>query len=252
MADLTLITPTADQPIGMALCERYMVAQTAWSRVARWVVVDDGEEKASLSLGQEHVRREREPGCSGVQSFCSNLLAAVPFVETEYVAIIEHDDCYHERHLEFLLDWLSRPEVLLAGDDEQRYYHVGLRQWRVFDNWRGASLYTTGFRQQVLPLYERAAAQCLKHNAKGVDAFLWDEMEERHKRTYRVSQAVGIKGLPGRAGIGIGHRPQESGVEWNEDPDGEVLRAWCGAYAKEYKEHYEKEEENGETYAVSS
>src|SRR3990167_6985387 len=97
MTPLTLITPTADQPIGIVLCERYMRAQT-WQDF-RWIVVDDGEVPATLTMGQEHIRRPREPDCRDVESFCRNLLTAIPLVRTPYVAIIEHDDWYHPDHL---------------------------------------------------------------------------------------------------------------------------------------------------------
>lgn len=240
--DLTLITPTADQPTGMSLCERYMAAQTAAERVVQWVVVDDGDEPARLTAGQVHVRRRREPGCTLVESFCRNLLAALPHVRTEFVAVIEHDDLYHARHLEVLLRYLERPNVMVAGDDLQRYYHVGLRLWKTFDNW-GAAMCQTGFRRGVIGEFRAAAEDSLRSGWRGVDAQFWSRVPKSQWAVYRAEQVVGIKGLPGRPGIGIGHRPTESGCAWAEDPDGVVLRGWCGEHTETYIQYGTNQEE---------
>ena len=231
--DVTLVTPTADQPTGMALCERYMAAQTAWDRVAEWIVVDDGEAPARPTMGQSHVRRRRAPGCSPAQSLGRNLLAVIPRLTTEFIIIIEHDDCYHPFHLERLLAEMEAPAVWAAGDDLQRYYHVGLRRWRTFDNW-GAALCQTGLRRAAVERLRRAAEECVRQDWRGIDARFWSSLPAEHRATYRAEQVVGIKGLPGAPGIGIGHRPEESGYEWAEDPQGEKLREWCGAAAKHY------------------
>lgn len=235
--DLTLLTPTADQPTGIALCERYMRSQTAWDRVAEWIVVDDGREPAALTLGQSHIRRTREPGCSPAQSLGRNLLQAIPRLRTEFVAVIEHDDLYHPFHLEILLGHLEHPSVFIAGDDLQRYYHVGRRQWREFDNWGGA-LCQTGFRRSAAGDLRRAAEECVRQDWRGIDAKFWSFVPKAARKTYRAEQVVGIKGLPGAPGIGIGHRPEESGYEWNGDPDGAKLREWAGEAARQYEGFY--------------
>lgn len=38
------------------------------------------------------------------------------------------------------------------------------------------------------------------------------------------ANVVGIKGLPGRPGIGVGHRPDFG----DPDPDGRILAEWLG------------------------
>jgi glycosyltransferase involved in cell wall biosynthesis len=231
MRDVTLVTPTADQPTGIALCERWMVAQTAWDRVAQWLVVDDGQQPTPLTMDQRYVRREREADCTPERSLCANLMAALPLVETEYVAIIEHDDFYFPDYLATLMAHLAQDGVLIAGDDEQRYYNVATRQWQLYDNWRGGSLYQTGLRRETLPKLREAAEVCFADNWRGVDARLWGLVPAQSSRTYRAHMAVGIKGLPGRPGIGIGHRPDET---WNDDPGLTKLYEWAGEYAETY------------------
>lgn len=45
---VTVITPTADQPTGIALLERYMARQTV--KPDAWIVADDGNTPASLTM----------------------------------------------------------------------------------------------------------------------------------------------------------------------------------------------------------
>jgi hypothetical protein len=236
MRDLTLITPTADQPTGIALLERYMQDQTAWGRVARWVVADDGTHGALLTLRQDHVRLCHPP--RAVHSLCANLAAGLALVETPYVAIIEHDDLYHPRYLEELLSHLERPGVLAAGGSLNRYYHVGLRLYRHFGN-PGAALCQTGLRREAIGYMSGAIEECRATASRGVDAAFWRRITDEARSTYETDQVVGIKGLPGRPGIGIGHRPLESGYEWQSDPDGVILRQWCGEHAAHYEGYYE-------------
>lgn len=233
MPGVTVITPTCDQPTGLRLCEGYLARQTYRGEV-QWIVVDDGVTPARLSRPCEYIWRPREPGCTGAQSLCRNLLAAVPLVRGAIVAIVEHDDYYAPTHLERLVAALVDEGRLIAGDDEQRYYHVGQRVWRVFQN-RGASLCQTAFRVALLPLFEQVIRQALRRDSYGVDGAFWEQAPAHAKAlAHATGTVVGIKGLPGRPGLGIGHRP--TGPLWRADPDGATLRAWLGDDAAAYLE----------------
>jgi hypothetical protein len=148
---------------------------------------------------------------------------------------MEHDDCYHPGYLSELLSHLERPGVLAAGGSLNRYYHVGLRLYRTFDN-PGAALCQTGMCAPAAALLAAAAVECLAADSRGVDAAFWRRIVNGSRSTYVSDQVVGIKGLPGAPGIGIGHRPAESGSPWQEDASGAVLREWCGPYAEHYEE----------------
>lgn len=227
MIDVTLITPTRDQPMGIGLCEVYMARQT-YAGTVQWIVVDDGDTPATLTRGQTHVRRAGA-SAPGPISFCQNLLAAIPLVQGAAVAIIEHDDYYAPNHLDRLVAQLSRG-ALIAGDDEQVYYHVHQRCWRRFQN-IGASLCQTGFQASLLPLFERIVQITLRRQRIGVDYAFWQAVPDAVKSLERTATVVGIKGLPGRPGLGIGHRPNG---HWTHDPDGRMLRQWIGADADRY------------------
>ncbi len=233
MSDVTLITATADQPLGISLCERWMQQQTVWGSTSiQWLVADDGEVPATLTLGQIHVRRDRVPQESGAQSLCRNLLAAIPLVESPYVVIIEHDDYYRSDHLERMLDRLSKGAGL-AGPVGLYYFNLEHRCWHHASNAGITALYQTGFRAELLPTLRNAARECHRRNDKGVDGKFWRLTADVRKKTYQDMTAVGIKGLPGRSGIGVGHAPDH---RWARDPELLKLAEWVGVdNAAEYR-----------------
>ena len=62
-----------------------------------------------------------------------------------------------------------------------------------------------------------------------IDIKLW--RGHRDAILFGGHRVVGIKGMPGRGGIGMGHKPGFSG---QRDPKGELLRQWIGADADWY------------------
>lgn len=233
-ADVTLVTVTADQPTGIALCEGFMRAQTVDVSAMRWVVVDDGLQAATLTMGQAHVRRAREPECRPAESFCRNLLAAIPHVGTPWAIFVEHDDWYSPRHLETLLELMARPGSQIAGDGRQRYYNVKERCWRPFVNF-GACFCQTALHARQLPLLERLVRQGLAANHYGIDGRLWRHVPRSRWTLRDAGTALGIKGLPGRAGLGLGHRPT---ADWYPDLELVRLREWIGDAADLYAPFY--------------
>jgi hypothetical protein len=221
---VTLITPTADQPLGMLLCERYMQRQSAtWHQ---WIVADDGCEHARLTLGQQHIRRVREH--EGGRSLAGNLLAALPHVTGDVVLVIEHDDWYAPNHVEVCIEKLAKSAA--AGSRWQRYYNVERRCWRVMRN-VGSALCNTAFSVDLVPAMERAARRAHAAGSYGVDRMFWDAIGTAGA-VHDVDTVVGIKGLPGRRGLGMGHRPDE---QWKSDPELRQLRAWIGSDLEEYR-----------------
>lgn len=221
---VTLITPTADQPLGMLLCERYMARQSAtWHQ---WIVADDGLEPARLTMGQQHVRRSREH--EGGRSLAGNLPAALDLADGDVVLVIEHDDWYAPDHIAVCLDQLRRGDVV--GSRWQRYYNVQSRSWRRMRN-VGSALCNTALRRCALPILRAAALAAFQRGTYGVDRLLWDAAGRRG-HVHDVDTVVGIKGLPGRRGLGMGHRPD---AQWTADPDLQQLRAWIGNDVESYR-----------------
>jgi len=195
-----------------------------------WIVADDGIEPAALTMGQIHVRRQREKDCQPAQSFCRNLLAAIAVATGDVVVFWEHDDWYAPRHLETVCNQLNGA-ALLAGDDQQRYYNVAHRCWRIFRN-RGASLCQTAMRSSELERFGQVVRECLAASRFYVDFKLWEGTPSSRRALARADTVLGIKGLPGRPGLGIGHRPDK---QWTKDESFAQLWAWIGNDAELYE-----------------
>lgn len=219
---VTLITPTADQPIGIALLEQYMNRQTV--PFDQWIVADDGTAPATLTMGQDHIVRPRQ--YEGARSLAGNMLEALPEVRNGIVIIVEHDDWYAPNHIEVCLQQLQHASAV--GSIWQRYYNVGNRHWRVMRN-IGSALCNTALRAPLLPNMARAAEHAFKHDKIGVDRLFWESVAGN---VHNINTVVGIKGLPGRKGLGMGHKPPDS--KWNHDPELAKLREWIGQDADLY------------------
>jgi hypothetical protein len=75
----------------------------------------------------------------------------------------------------------------------------------------------------------RAAELAFSARKIGVDRMFWDSV--RGGAIHDTNTVVGIKGLPGRKGLGLGHRPDH---RFTPDPDFAKLREWIGADAEHY------------------
>ena len=220
---ITLITPTADQPTGLALAERYVARQTL--PPDQWLVADDGTVPATLTRGQTHLKRHRAG--EGAVSLAGNLLAAIPHATGDIIVIWEHDDWYPADYLATCVAHLSRPGVWITGTRRQRYYHLPSRRWIVMRN-VGSALCNTALRAEALPILAFAARLAQLAGSYGIDRRLWTRIPDNRQHLHDEPGVVGIKGLPGRPGLGMGHRPDERHRPWRADPAGETLREWVG------------------------
>lgn len=219
---ITLITPTADQPQGMALAEYYMQRQTL--AFDQWIVADDGNVPAQLTLGQQHIVRPREH--EGGRSLAANILAALPHAVGDIIVIVEHDDYYAPNHLEVCASYLAMG-VSACGSGNLRYYNLPNRCWRVMRN-QGSALCNTALTRDALPHLEAAAQTAFAQNIIGLDGNFWRRLMNGNVPcvVHDTDTVVGIKGLPGRTGLGIGHRPNPH--QWQKDANWQRLRHWLG------------------------
>ena len=194
------ITPTGGRPEALALCHRWMERQTR--PLDEWVVVDDG-------------------GVTDENTQAANLLAAIDQVTAtaDVVLVIEDDDWYSPRYVEHMIDLAERSE--LFGDGRARYYNVATSRWAQLHNTAHASLCQTGWRASLTPLVRDVLAT----GPAWIDIELWKRAAGRGRvNEPGVVRCVGVKGLPGRPGIGVGHRADFG----TPDRDREMLRQWVG------------------------
>lgn len=225
---LTLLTATGARPEAWALCERLMTAQT-YAGAVRWIIVDDGEQPQPLTFRRAGwdltIIRPRPYWTRGQNTQARNLLAGLACVDDdERVVIIEDDDHYAADWLAAVAGHLECAE--LVGETHARYYNVALRRARQLNNAGHSSLCSTALRG--------AAIDALRRECRRADTFidlgLWRRFAGP-KLLFSGHRVTGIKGLPGRGGIGMGHSRQFNG---QADPDGEILRGWIGAAAEWY------------------
>jgi len=151
-----------------------------------------------------------------------------------FVAVIEDDDWYAPDWLEWCCDQLS--SHALVGEGRSIYYNVRSSRWMNCQNTEHASLCATAFRRELIPeILEILAEQ--PDDKPFVDIAIWKRfgaeglvLPDKQDLFRRV---VGMKGLPGRPGIGIGHRHLQAKGE--QDPDGEFLAGLIGPDSSRYE-----------------
>jgi hypothetical protein len=241
---ITAITPTGDRPLAMSLCERWMTNQTV--KPDQWLVIDDGPVPIVPSVPMEYVRREP---CAGdpKHTLAINLLQAIPLIKGDKILIIEDDEYYAPNYIEEMAKHLDGSKI--AGITQNRYYHLPTGGYYMMHNKGHASLAQTAFTSAFIPTFRgaveasmfvdfldirmwRMAKQSLNHSFKFGGRALTTrsrvgQLQKSELTLFSDADRplyVGIKGLPGRAGIGMGHNP---GMYPNRDTSGRrVLRQW--------------------------
>jgi hypothetical protein len=246
MNHLGIITPTGDRFEGIQNLGTFLLHQTIEDTLVEWVVVDDGETnacaRALAELGENalanrgvsifYVRRKFVRADQGPKSLARNVLAGLEVISAPRLLIMEDDDCYREWYLE---DMFSRLKAAhLVGTTWQKYYHLPSMSYKIYRN-RGSAFCSTGMSEQAYPLLVEACRTGLQ-GSKGIDAKLWQLGQSGGLRLDIFSPTedavIGIKGLPGRRGIGVGHAAKG----YTPDPQGVILDRWCGVeYASLYR-----------------
>ncbi len=228
----TLITCTGDRAEAFRLCERFVSRQT--TKPSRWIVVDDGVGATQCTCGQEILRLPPMQG----QSLNRNLLAALKIctASDEAIVIVEDDDWYARNYLETYVPYLER--FSLVGQGNGIYYHVGMRRYRHTRKTQHASLCATMFRYELVPYVKHIC----KVRGPFIDKRLWRRTKlpgGRHLAPDQPSRCIGIKGMPGRSGIGVGHRATWMGRRGLADPDLIKLRQLIEDDADLYAKYYQ-------------
>lgn len=201
-----------------------MYAQT-YSGSVRWVIVDDGEAPQPIAFERDgwtlEIVRPEPFWQLGQNTQARNLLAGLAVIgPDEKVVIIEDDDHYKSDWLETVDHELRRSE--LVGEMLARYYNVAIREGRQLKNSQHASLCSTAVRGGALS----ALRTSCKRRPKFIDLDLWKTFRPSH--LFGGHRVTGIKGLPGRGGIGMGHRADFRGTAVD------ILQEWIGEDAKHY------------------
>lgn len=226
---LQLLTATGARPEAFALCQRWMQAQDYVGKVL-WIIVDDGQDPQPLakmsSRWLQVVVRPSPRWEPGQNTQARNLLAGLNAVDSDYpLVMIEDDDWYAPDWLTHVEQQLERAEIV--GEIHARYYNVATRKGRQLRNGTHASLCSTALRGAGIDALRKSCVS----SPKFIDLDLWKR--HRNKRVFEGHRVVGIKGMPGRGGIGMGHQENFTG---DFDRNGALLRQWIGDDATHYSE----------------
>lgn len=233
---ITAITPTGDRPLAFRLCREWMANQTR--RPDQWIIVNDGNDRPTEEdiawfnrniPGSVMVRRE--PGGSDpLITLNLNLKAALPYITGDKILIIEDDEYYAPGYVAEMARRLDSHEVV--GICRSKYYHLPTGGYETYGNVRHASLAETGFRASFLPTFESLLQT--KDGPRWLDDLMWTHIKATEGKPGKVNSLlfvddktplyVGIKGLPGRNGIGSGHKTTMYHV--HDGADRAQLRAW--------------------------
>jgi hypothetical protein len=208
------------------------MARQTYKGPLRWLVVDDGDVPAKPTMGQDHVRRSPS---SAIGTLPDNLLEAVKhFGTSEAIFFIEDDDWYAPNYLTTMISGMG--DAWIVGIEAFKYYNVAFASYMVFDRWNckenSSGLYTTGIKGALAGKLVEACNISKANGDKGVDAPLWWLCQVGSRLIPDTGIAVGMKGLPGRKGLGSGHAADFNGTG---DPNFNTLKKWVGEEdAKEY------------------
>tara|TARA_R110002126_G_scaffold279775_1_gene426782 strand:+ start:508 stop:1083 length:576 start_codon:yes stop_codon:yes gene_type:complete len=158
-------------------------------------------------------------------SLADNLLQAIDSLphDVDGVAIVEDDDWYSSRWIQFVADSLSSGSEIV-GEAITRYYHLHSSGYRLFDVKAGgrSSLCNTALSVSALPLFKSVL-----EGSPFIDFRLWQSARDNRLKTSFWADwkpmVVGIKGLA--PGYGIGHRVD---TYEDKDADREVIKSWIG------------------------
>lgn len=203
MASVVALTPSAGRPWALAQCREYMARQTV--PVRHLVVEQDA-------------------------SFPENLLRCLELgleTDAEWFIVAEDDDWYPATYVEDISAHF-RPDLAAVGYCRSRYYHVPTGWFMEWTHRRHACLAATALARDTL----ETVAELARKGRTDVDIQFWRFTRQLRKHLIEDVGMVGLKGLPGRAGVAAGHTPS---IYPAQDLTGKILRDWLGEDAARYE-----------------
>lgn len=233
-----LVTPTGARKDQFALCAKWMRRQT-YSEEVIWVIIDDAYPFTTDLVGEGFkdkwtiVRINPTPLWAGQNTQSRNIKAGIDFIKENYkrdqvsaIFIIEDDDFYKPQYLQRMMELKGTFDIW--GETNTIYYNVNCRRYADNNNRLHASLFQTAFTYDMISVLE----SCYEN--KFIDCVLWAVIKNRflfHDGTL----AIGMKGMPGRGGIGAGHSKAMSMLN---DVNFSYLNSMIGEDHKEYERFY--------------
>lgn len=227
---IALITPTGGRSKQIELCAKFMKHQDYEGEVL-WILVDDCDpvtvDCIPLTFRTGWTIHKIIPTKKWIpdrNTQADNLLKAISVVErheVEAIFIIEDDDYYSPQYLSTMMEKIKGYEV--AGQMCTVYYNPIFKGWMRNANWKHASLFQVAFTPSMITTFRNS---CLSRRSF-IDMSFFRLITDKSKINLFDGKdlAIGIKGLPGRKGIGMGHRAE---IKMTRDPEFVKLRELIG------------------------
>ena len=214
---LALITPTGARQDQFNLCGKFMERQT-YKGAVTWIIIDDAKPittdniDETFKVGWTVIKVYPTPTWQqGQNTQGRNIAAGIDALldnykieDIEAVFIIEDDDYYRPVYLERMMERFNGFKVL--GEMNTVYYNVFYRNFFTNRNTSHVSLFQLAFKPEMIPLFKTC------YNERFIDFKFYEKLHaEGYVRRGDVgffnegNLAIGMKGMPGRAGIGAGH-----------------------------------------------
>jgi hypothetical protein len=210
---IVLVTPTGCWKEQINLCKMFMDRQTYTGPVT-WIIVDDCTPRTTDAInrnGWTVLKIYPHPPYGGVNTQARNMIAGFNCIDANFkpedieaIFIIEDDDYYKPQYLERMMARFDSYKVL--GEMNTVYYNVLYRTYFVNRNTSHSSLFQIAIRPEMMPLFRSCFTE------KFIDFKFYEKLHaQEYVRRGEVgffnedNLAVGMKGIPGRAGIGAGH-----------------------------------------------
>lgn len=242
---LTIITPTGERPEAFEICQKLLQRQN-YRGAVHWIVVDDGQKPLDITLRRENWRIDvlrPEPFWKrGDNTQGRNIIAGMAAMDPDAspLTIWEDDDYYAQDWLQWLAE--NAGEAELIGEDTAIYYNPRLRRWGEMRNKGHASLRCSAMSGDAIETFR----DVLRVPDPFYDLKLWSRHGD--KKLFPRARTIGMKGLPGRAGIAPGH----TGFSGKRDPELQKLRELIGDDADLYADFYKENETMAEILIVAT
>lgn len=231
---ICLITPTGSRQDQIDLCAYFMNRQTYKGEVV-WIIVDDCLPRTTIFTDNKNwtvIKVYPQPFWEvGQNTQGRNIAAGIDTLlslekDIEGIFIIEDDDYYKPEYLERMMLRLKGFDI--AGEKNTIYYNALFRRYVTNPNTAHSSLFQTAFSVDAIPILK----SCYSH--RFIDCEFWRKVS--NKNLFNENNlAIGIKGLPGRAGIGAGHKGQ---LNMKDDKDLSYLKSLINEDYKFYERYY--------------
>ena len=233
---VSIITLTGDRPVCLSFLQKWLLQQTV--QPEQWIVVDDGNISYRPEIACDYFRRERKY-TDPKFTLVLNLKEALKLVKHDKILFMEDDEYYAPKYIETMVERLNTYNIVGLGNS--KYYHIPSSTYYVHSNHNHASLAQTGIKGQFVNVlksvldgdsfldirlwgYLTQSKKLNWGNAKidlskgleiGKDGYLFSDNDD--------SLYAGMKGMPGRGGIGSGHKDS---IGMRDSFDKAVLKKW--------------------------